>query len=188
MENNEKWIEQLIKGDKDTFEQLFVKYKPTLTQFIRKSLPQEEDVEGLVQEIFIKLWLSRTDLRPNTSFNSFIFTIAKNVVIDHLRKLTKTRKKLQELIYNYNLLDNSTQESIEYAELKQLLVNSIDALPPRQKEIFELNRIEGMKYKDIAKQLNISENTVNAHMHQAMLTLKKKLKNYLPFFLISIWF
>lgn len=170
-------IEQLIKGDDKAFEYLVATYRHRVSFFIRKSLPREEDVESLVQEVFLKIWLNRSKLDVNHSFDSYLFTVAKNILIDHLRRLVRKRRYVTDVISESDRYEPSVSGRLEYEELEDKIKHYIGLLPSRRREIFLKSRLEGQKYKEIALELGVSENTVNAQMHKAMAFLKEKLKD-----------
>ena len=136
-------------------------------------LKQEEDAEGIVQEVFIKIWQSRKKIDVFSSFESFLFTIAYNATMSLLRKRiseTKSRvylKSLQQIDSVEQIIDE-----IQYKELNQKVQTLLNQLTPRQKEIYLLSREEGLTHEEIARKLNISESTVNNHLVTALKYLK----------------
>lgn len=177
-------IKNLINGDDKAVEWVISNYKQRLIYFIQRSLPREEDVESLVQEVFIKLWCNRESLDSNRSLDTFIFTIAKNLLTDHLRKLVHRRKHVAEVIAISSDTDLSSMKIFEYQELEERVYDCIEALPEKRKEVFRLNKIEGKSYRDIAELLGVSENTVNVHMYKSKQFFKEKLKDYLYIFFL----
>ncbi len=177
MERNSKYIDDLLidkvkEGDSKAFEELYYIYSERLYYFSLRYLKNREDAEGLVQEIFIKVWENRNGLKQGLSFNAYLFTIAKNTIFNqHRKKVNENAYK--EYLRNY--LDqhhNKTENDIILADMKKRIDKSIESLPPQRKLIFQLSRNEGLSYKEIAAQLNISEKTVEAHMRLALKTLR----------------
>ena len=171
-------IVRIKRGDEVAFELVFYRYKGILYDFIRRSLPEEEDVESIVQEIFVKLWLNRLNLDPDQSFNGYIFTIARHEIYGHLRKLLTRKKYKEELFYNLQESSNTTENQIEYQELEKIIEEIIEEMPEKRKEIFKQSRLEGLSYREISEKRNISENTVDNQIRKALTFLKKKLQNY----------
>jgi RNA polymerase sigma-70 factor (ECF subfamily) len=189
--NNENtWIKKLKNGDKKAFEVVFEHYKNYLYLFIRKALPSEEDPEGIVQEVFISLWLSRDNLDENKPLKPWLFTIAKNQIYDHLRKIYSKRKYLDSLLSDYSANADSAANEVEYWEFERYLSNKISQLPERRREIFKLSKLEGKSYREIASLLKISENTVDMQMRSANSTIYQAIKQYLAYLIIvfpDIW-
>ncbi len=162
------------------FDAIYNKYCYKLREFIFLFLKQKEDTEEIVQEVFIKIWESRGKINIYASFESFLFTIAYNTTMSLLRKRmseTKSReylKSLQQVSSAEQIIDE-----IQYKELKQKVESLLKHLTPRQEEIYRLSREEGLTHEEIARKLNISENTVNNHLVRIMKFLKSHIDNSL---------
>ncbi|MEL7588080.1 MAG: RNA polymerase sigma-70 factor [Prolixibacteraceae bacterium] len=174
-------MKKLKNGDRKAFEVIFEHYKNYLYLFIRKALPSEEDPEGIVQEVFISLWINRENLDENKTLKPWIFTVAKNQIYDHLRKLYSKRKYLDSLLSDYAVNDNAATNDVEYWEFERYLSNKIGQLPERRREIFKLSKLEGKSYREIAALLKISENTVDMQMRSANSAIAQAIKQYLAY-------
>ena len=176
--SNTELIKLLIKGDMAAFDAIYNKYCHKLHQFVLMYLKQSEDAEEIVQEVFIKIWESRSKIDIYSSFESFLFTIAYNATMSLLRKRvneTKSREYLKSLqqIENADLVI----DELQYKELSNKLHLLLDQLTPRQKEIYLLSREEGLTHKEIAQKLKISESTVNNHLVTILKYLKSHIDN-----------
>lgn len=174
-------IALLKKDDSIAFETLYLRYSEKLYYFAIRYLKSKEDAEGLVQDIFTKIWEIRKNLNSGQSFSSFLFTIAKNTIFN------KHRKKLNENAYREHLRNyfdevyDKTENDIILADMKARIDKSVEKFPPQRKLIYQLSREEGLSYKEIAKQLGISEKTIEAHIRLALKTLRSALSNELLF-------
>lgn len=180
-------VERIKKNDEVAFELVFYKYRGKLYDFIRRSLPHEADPENLVQEVFVKIWINRATLDSQQSLNAYLYTIARNEVFGHLRKLMTRKKYLEELHHQITESTETTVRQMEYRELEAIILKLIDELPEKRREIFRESRIEGLSYREISEKLGITENTVDTQIRKALGFLKSKLKNYsfslfFPFF------
>jgi len=158
-----------------------------LKGFLLKVLPKSEDEESILQEIYLKFWSTRKLIQPDKNFEAYLFTIARNLVIDVMRKRLQKQKYLEELYLQLaegqkNSLD--TNAAVEYSELEKKLFGLIDKLPEKRREIFVLSRIDGLTYKEIAGKLNISENTVDSQMRKALAFLNTEIKHFLSLALL----
>lgn len=183
MDEEQLLLKQLQQGDEKAFSLLFRKYYKDLVMFAGSYLFEQQGVsEDIVQTVFVKVWENRKKLNYKTSFRSFLLTSVKNSCLDELRH-KKVKEKHQQ---NYDMLDtvfsNSTDQYVLYSELKQHLDNALSQIPEKQRDVFEMNRFEGLKYKEIANILNISERTVEDRMAKTTKSLLHYLKDYLPFF------
>lgn len=176
--NDNDLIARIKEGDEVAFELVFYRYKGKLYDFIRRSLPEEEDIESIVQEIFVRIWINRVELDPAQSFNGYIYTIARNEIYGHLRKLMTRKKYQQEILQSLTDSSNSTEKQIEYQELERIISKLIEEMPEKRREIFRESRVEGLSYREISEKLHISENTVDTQIRKALGFLKTKLRNY----------
>ena len=166
-------IRQFKKGDHHSFKMLYDRYAPKLYGFSRRYLNSDADSEEIVQEVFVKIWESRSKLNTFSSFDSFVFTIAYNTSISLLRKRANEKKYIAHLQSLQQILDApEVINELQFKELDEKLNKLLDKLTPRQKEIFKLSREDGLSHDEIAKKLNISVNTVKKHMVNTLAFLK----------------
>ncbi len=173
----EKIIQQLISDDKTALEQLFNYFYPRLYNFSRAFLKLEEGIDDILQEVFLKIWVNRRNIKSADTFNSYIFTITRNLLLNELRSRLneqKTRDKILKLSVAEEFL---LSEQIEYQEMKEKVDQMVATLPERQREVFLLSRKEGLSYKEIATKLDIAEKTVEYHISQAIGVIKKKMRD-----------
>jgi RNA polymerase sigma-70 factor (ECF subfamily) len=173
-------INGLKQKDKDVFDLVFTFYYSGLCAYANRYVNNPEAAEDLVQDVFVSLWLSDCFLQVNTSLKSFFFTCVKNRALDYLRhesvkgKYAKRFKKDTEVI-----LPDEMWEFTE-PELREIIHTAIQKLPPRTREIFILNRFDGVSNDQIAESLNISKRTVEVQISNALKVLRKELKDCLP--------
>lgn len=182
MENLEK-INNLIAlisdDDTDAFETIFNLYHSRVYAFAQSLLNSSQDAEEIVQNVFLALWNQRKNLNISGSFTSYIFSIARHMVYEHIRQ--KINKEAFSEYYLEHNVEYSfiTEEEVAYNELESKIQQCIDLLPERRREIFVLSRIEKLTYKEIAERLNISENTVDTQIRHALNSLRHQLTEYL---------
>lgn len=181
--------ERIRLGDEQAFELLFRKYYVRLCGFANKFLNDPDQVKDIVQEVFTRIWEGREDIDPEDSLKSYIFKITQNMSLNKLRK-SKVESKYIE-VYKLVYIENSelsAHESLLAKELEDNIDNSIEKLPSECRKIFKLSRIDGLKYKEIAEQLNLSEKTVEAQMTKALRVIRNELKEYLSVLVIVLIF
>ena len=173
--SNKPLILKLKKSETGAFEQLFKLYSPRLFNFCRKFLNSKEDAEDIVQVVFTAVWENRLRIDEERSFSTYLFTIARNRIINILKKKVYAEGFINYTMYaangNVNYL---TEDTVLFNELQQVLEKSINELPQKRREIFILSRKEGLSYKEIAKKLSISESTVNTQITHAINFLRDK--------------
>ena len=170
-------IEGRLEGR--NFERLFRDFFPPLMAFARKILRDEDDAREVVHQVFINLWEKRNEVDLSTSLKSYLFTSVHNRSLNMIRD----RKKFSSEEVPDVAGDWDVSAQIESMELEGKIREAIDSLPEKCREIFELNRFEGMKYSEIAGQLNISVKTVENQISKALKILREQLGKYLTLLL-----
>lgn len=175
----------LSKGDAFAFEVLFYKYRNKVKGFAKKMVPAQVDPEEIVQEVFVKLWLKKEMVNPEKDFQSYLFSIAKNLILDYIKSAVNRKLYFVGEHFQQDLLvEENAEYIVDGAEEKlQKLINQI---PERRREIFILSRFEGLTYKQIAGRLNISENTVDSQIRNALAFLRKEFRKIIT--LAFLWF
>ena len=175
-------IKLLKQGNEKAFTSLFRQYYKDLVMFAGNFLPEKQVCEDIVQSVFVNIWEKRTNMDINVTLRSFLLRSVKNSCLDELRH----RKVVMEHENSMDPLENdrdlSTEQQLLYSELISHLNKALRQLPEKQREVFEMSRIQGNKYKYIAVKLNISERTVEDRMAKTILALRKYLKDFLAFF------
>lgn len=172
-------------GDKQAFELLFRKYYVRLCGFANKYFNDPEEAREVVQEVFTKIWEGRDDINPDESLSSYLFKITSNISINRLRHKRVESKyvEIYKLVYAENT-EISPYQSLLAKELNNNITRALNNIPPKSKRIFDLSRMEGLKYSEIAVNLKISVKTVEAHMSKALNILRYELREYLKILII----
>jgi len=166
-------VERLIIGDVDAFDKLFVKYAGKINLLLRRYLGSKEDAEGMTQEVFIKIWENRRNIKTEHSFRSYIFTITYNAIKKFFLDKHMLFEQYKDFLHDSST--NSTASEINYNEIVKHVEHEVSKLTSRQKQIYILSREKGLSHKEIAKQLNISAKTVENHLGLATKQIKKHL-------------
>lgn len=151
-----------------------------------------EDAEDIVQETFYRIWKNRIELDENKSIQSYLFTSIRNSCLNILqhKKTENQYARLMATVYLNNLDEVSPHESLVAEDIEKDFHNALEKLPSQCRKIFELNRLDGLKYHEIAEKLNISTKTVETQMSRALVKIRLQLKDHLttPYFLLlTLW-
>lgn len=165
-------------GDEAAFREVFEWYKSKLYFFVLHIVSQESVAEELVQEIFLRLWVSRAVLGGVSNPDSYLFVIAKNRALDYIRQAARERSMKKGLTRTMPLDEFTTEEDIDLNESKRLIEAAINKLPRQQARVFRLSKEQGLKRSEIAQALNISEHTVKKHLGEAIRFIKKYLHDH----------
>ena len=162
---------------KQKFEKLFKEHFSGLCYFARKYLDDMDSCKEIVHNVFLKIWENRENFDWNKPAKSYLFTSVYNRSINFLRDNKKFSKAGSEIIESVDT--GEFNDSMEVAELESKIKSAMLKLPEKCREVFELSRIDGKKYAEIAKYLNISVKTVETQMSKALKVLKEELKDYI---------
>lgn len=176
MEQESILIENLMKGDRSSFDRLYHMYAGRLYAFSLQFCKDKADAEDIVQDVFIRLWLNRARIKNTDSLKNLIFTMARNALIK------AWRAKLENRFSNYseagNLASEDTSEQ-EYAELEALVNGCIDRLPRTQREVLRMSRFESKCHSEIADSLGLSVQTVKNALSQGLRSVRTNLGKHL---------
>jgi RNA polymerase sigma-70 factor (family 1) len=170
-------LQQIAHGDEAAFSTLFYAYYGNLQPFILRLTRSAEDAEEVIQETFLRLWLSRDKLEAVETPHAWIYTVAVNECYKYLKKKSNRKDGLS----NFGNTDDqpgeeSTLNAVDLKEVKQLVVEAVNRLPQRRRRIYQMSRDEGMKIPEIAAVLHISPNTVKNTLVSSLQFIRKYLE------------
>lgn len=170
-------ITGLKKDNHDAFRLLFEQYSKPLFQFSLKYLKSNEAAEDVVQEVFTIIWRKRKELKTNTSFKSYLFTIALNSIRKQFNKLSRFNELRHDLLFDFS--ENKPEFDIreDYQSLMDKLDELINKMPEKRKQVFIKKKLEEKSLKEIAQELDITTKTVEYHITEAMKFLKKEFQS-----------
>ena len=165
----------LKEGSQNALEQLYLRYRNLLINLCKRYLKNTTDAEDILHDVFIQLWDTRSALNEELSFSGYLKTLATNRILYKFRQFDIHSRFAQYVLLNCEDNTNETENSIIDNDYKELLNEWIEKLPPQQKEIFRLNRIEGLTYQEISEMKKISVKTVRNHTALALEKIKQQL-------------
>jgi len=175
-----------IKLDKRAFEELFRSFFPSLVLFAQKYVPDQDTAKEIVHNVFINLWEKRQQVDTGSPLKSYLFTSVHNRCLNYIRDQKKFDKD-ETIFQRMDSADFSDGvDLLEEQELEQRIYDALHSLPEKCREIFMLNRFEGLKYAEIAEKLGISVKTVETQMSKALKILREKLIDYLGMIILFI--
>jgi RNA polymerase sigma-70 factor (ECF subfamily) len=172
-------LENILKGlardHEPSLEELFNYYYPRLYVFSRSVLKQEEGIEDILQEVFIRIWQKRKSIKDPAGFNAYIYTITRNLLLNELRRRLHQKHLKEEIRQLSTAREYAGLDPAQLRDLESRMEKIIAELPERQKEIFVLSRKDGCSHKEIANQLEITTKTVEYHISLAIKFIKTRL-------------
>ncbi len=181
-------VSRLQNGDIDAFDELFSKYGNRLFAFALSYLKSKEESEELVQDVFLKVWENRKGLRKESSFKSYLFTVAYH----NMCRLFRKKQIHQKFLDRGVIAENSTtslEDQIEYRIALEQIDELIRKLPEKQRVIFIKSRREGKSTQEIAQEMNLAPGTVDNQISAALKFLRKhiSMSNFLLLMFFSIF-
>jgi RNA polymerase sigma-70 factor (ECF subfamily) len=185
---DEKFIIGKIKsGDKTAFSFVFNSYYPDLVSFANTFIHNPEESHEIVQDVFVDLWSAHEKLLISKSLKSYLLKAVQNDCFDYLRHQTIKNKYSEFILKNQELFENNTESYIIHSELEEQISNAINQMPSDLSEAFIMNRINNLKYYEIAEKLNVSVRTVEVRISKAIQFMRIFLAGYLKFILIAYY-
>jgi len=161
-------LQQIAQGDKDAFAQLLSAYLPSLLAFIKRYIKEPAQAEDIAQETFLRVWQRAADWQAREhSPRSWIFRIAFNLCIDHIRKQKPTTDKLDDLIEA-----KSPESQVIAHNQHQHLRLAMDRLPERQRTALYLCAFHGLTNKEAAAILKLSVDALESLLARARRSLR----------------
>ena len=168
--------------DAPAFREIYDRYWSKLYAAAFKRLKDTSGAEEVVQDVFTKLWIRRTDLNIQTVLAAYLFTATRYQVINYLHKEYVKTNYLERARIHFNDFDNTAEETLIANDLNQHIQQGVELLPDKCRTVFELSRKEHKSNKEIAETLGISEKTVENHITRALRKLKTSINSFLLLF------
>ena len=157
---------KVADGDEKAFAELFYAHHNKLGAYVFGWTKSLQLAEEIVQDVFLKIWLNREVLRMVEKFDNYLYILSRNYTFNALRKIASEQLKRQEWARHFeNDLDLDPDTAAE--DYLPLIEKAISSLPPQQQKVFILKRRQGLKYDEIASQLNIAPETARKHLAAA---------------------
>lgn len=178
-------VKRAVEGDQSAYRALIKRYKIPVSQIVFKIIRDKREVEDLTQEVFIKAFQHLADFKYGNQFASWLFKIANNHCLDHLRKKKLQTYSIQELRFQgedeseFEIPDSTYEPDLKMLreQKSKLIKDAINSLPEKYREVIILRHQEEMSYEEVARKVNLPVNTVKVHLYRARELLYKYLKD-----------
>jgi RNA polymerase sigma-70 factor (ECF subfamily) len=159
-----------------TYERLYNSYHDRVYRLALRITQNTALAEDVAQEVHIKCWKNRSKLEEVASPGAWIMRVARNLAIDKLRS-HRNNTELDKVAYSAPSRDPTPDRAAEVSNMMQILRSLIETLPIKQREIFQLRELEGMKYQEIGEILEVSVDEVKVSLFRARKKIREKLLN-----------
>jgi RNA polymerase sigma-70 factor (ECF subfamily) len=181
--SEEEIIQKAKKGDTEAFSFLVNKYEPKISRYLSKFLYDVEDVQDLVQDVFIKAYVNIQSFDSSQSFSPWVYRIAHNEAINFLKKKKPTSFSLfdVDILFPHPVAKETADSETEKEMQMQMLNKVLGDIDTKYREILLLYFFEDMSYKDISRTLQIPISSVGVRIQRGKKQVEKIIqeKNYL---------
>lgn len=188
---DEELLRRFNEGEAEAFELLVRRYERPLYNFILRSVRRRERADELLQDVFLKVVQRSQDFKGQSKFSTWLYTIARNLCIDHSRKMVFRRHKSLDaatragrdsegptLLERTPSSDLGSDRRAIANDLAARIAAAVEELPEEQREVFLMRQVQGMAFKAIAEVVDVPENTVKSRMRYALERLQRALDDY----------
>ena len=172
-------VKKLKASDHDAFKIIFDRWQQSIFHFLYFRTKDEALSEDLLQEVFLKCWNARHNLDESKSIKNYLYTIADDLLLNHVRHKKVMEKHRDESRGREATDHHNPQFILEEKEWHVRLQQAIDDLPEKARVVFLMSRMEDLSYQEIADRLMLNIKTVESHMTRALKILRQKLSKKL---------
>ena len=166
------------EGSESAYSILYLRYYSALKAYASLFLPPSE-TDDAVQSVLLDLWKKRASININDSLSSYLFLSVRNRCMDAIRRDGYRSRAMSDLKMSL-LSEGADMDLHSITEIKTLIRETLNQLPPEVRRAFEMSRFEGRTYKEIADEMGVSVKTVEYRISLALKKLKESLADYLP--------
>ncbi|WP_236980352.1 RNA polymerase sigma factor [Membranihabitans maritimus] len=150
-------------------------YRVRIYHFIYKFVKSRSLADDLTQDVMLKIWIYRDKIADLEEIDSYIMRMSKNHVLDHFKKLAKEKVYQEEIWGRMQKSENRVTSTLFTQEMESQLNDILKELPPRQQEVYTLNKKEGLSLQEIADRLDIAPNTAKNHLSRALKVIRTQM-------------
>jgi RNA polymerase sigma-70 factor (ECF subfamily) len=161
------------------FRILLSQYKERIYWHIRRVLYDHDDANDVTQEVFVKVWKALPDFRGDSKLFSWMYRIATNESLNHIRKMQKHKHIPYDQVA-YTLESRVDSESMSGDNIERALHTALVKLPEKQRLVFNMKYFDDLKYREIAEILGVTEGSLKASYHYAVKKIEESLKDFKP--------
>ena len=177
--DNYELLQRVAYGNAVAFRELFSRYHDSVYAYSLRITHSVCMAEDITQEVFLKLWLHREKLKELENLEAWIITVARNLCFNQLKKTAREKCIIGLQPEQYDGADVvSIEQRVEQRDLLLKLREASAQLTPKEQIVYRLNKEQGLRKEEIARALNISQNTVKAHLTNALRKMRHYMESY----------
>ena len=172
-------FERIRRDDEAAFDTVFRTWYPQLVRYAEAMLRDRAVAEEIAQEVMLAIWNGRRTLKIDESPAGYLFRATRNRALNELRH-RKVEQKSHIRLVNATEVGPAAETNMADKQIEAALREAVQSLPDRCREVFELSRVQGLRYAEIAATMEISVKTVETQMGKALRILREKMAEWLP--------
>lgn len=184
--NEETLITEIKAGNQRAYERLFREQYARMCNYAFRMLTDKDDAEECVQSVFVALWERHTDLEINTSLKAYLYRAVHNNCLNRIKHNKVRQRHAEEMLWDDPSYRPTQSDALQHEDLERAIAVGIESLPSQCQTVFKMSRFDELSYAEIARELNISVNTVENHIVKALRLMRHSLQPFLPLLLWSI--
>jgi RNA polymerase sigma-70 factor (ECF subfamily) len=173
---------QLKEGNRTAFDEIFNRFSDPIHTYIRLRLNGSEEADDILQEVFIRLWQKRQSINIHSSFRNYLYTIVQHCICDHHRAAKRKRYTLTANMPEQTEERPLPDEQYQYKQVYHIWKGAMNKLPGQMRRIYTMKNEEHLSVKEIASELQLSEQTVKNQLYTAGQRIVKILRQVQFFF------
>ena len=177
--NEPRLIALLRSGDEEAFEGVYRSYVVALCELAYSYVRSRDTAEDVVQDLFTWLWANRHEFRPKHGLRAYLFGAVRNRSLNALRGEATASRTSATLSFAAAAVSEAADAELMASDLEAAIQSTVEAMPPRCREVFLLLRTQALTYAEVAVILGISPKTIEVHMGRALAILRARLSPWL---------
>lgn len=178
---DETLIQESAEGSRAAFELLVQRWDGRMLRYFMRCTPSHQEAEDMRQELFLRLYLRAGTFKPEGVFQSWIYRIATNLVIDKIGRKKSMQAGLHETIDEQEegpvlSVQEQSREQVKQGELQFYLEKALAALPAEQRVTLVMRHFEGFQFDEMADLLGEPESTLKSRVYRGLMALRQELK------------
>jgi RNA polymerase sigma-70 factor (family 1) len=154
------------------FSEIFRQHEHKLYTLALKITKSDQLAKDIIQDVFLKLWDQRNLISSIINIEAWLYRVTENKIIDFLRKASADNRLKEKIWDQLQQIVNESEQYLAAKEYNQIILKAIDQLPPQRKLIYQLNKENGMNYREIADELHLSKHTVKNQLSTAVQSVR----------------
>lgn len=175
----------LLSDDERAFAEIYERYFNVLFMHVLRRLRDRDDSKDIIQELFVQLWNNRSKINITSNLSGYLYMSARNRVLNCLAKKKRESDYLASTLCMEPIVNDATDYKIRERQLTEMIASEVHAMPPKMREVFELSRKYNYTHKEIATELNLTEQSVRSHVKGALRLLRAKF--YVVFLFLKLF-